>query len=232
MFLHCTTVRGQPSWSEQCQALVIFSLLACPPLLSKGSSRSKQYFRFASGDNVPRFCRQWHHQPKKYLDNDDKDKTNWVGKDEAPIPRRADAPPTPLWRPPSRAKPLLYRHWVCTPCGLRQVSGAPKVGPLGPGSGRTLSRSMLFSWASNRHQCRAWVVYHYGSQTVWVRLAVQPLCWLQLLLQSYLRDQFWKMSHLLPLQLPMKKLLLVLFSFLNRKGDLSKYSVRINRKLI
>ena len=44
-------------------------------------------------DNVPRFCRQWRHQAKTYLD---KDKTECIDKDKALIPRPHHALLTPL----------------------------------------------------------------------------------------------------------------------------------------
>ena len=72
--------------------------------------------------NVPRHCRQWHHQPKKHLDIVDKDTTECVEKDKAPIPRRGDAPPTPRWRPPCSADAPL------TP--LPGPDGIPDARPL------------------------------------------------------------------------------------------------------
>ena len=83
-------------------------------------------------NNVPRFCRQWDHQPKKYLDKDkiecvdkektecidkekteciDKDKTECVDKDKVLIPRSGEAAPTPCSRPSRRNDAAPAPRW-------------------------------------------------------------------------------------------------------------------------
>ena len=75
----------------------------------------------SQANNVPRFCRQWHHQPNKYLD---KDKTECVDKDKVLIPRSGEAAPTPCSRPSRRndATPVLCSrpsHAALTPLPRR-----------------------------------------------------------------------------------------------------------------
>ena len=69
---------------------MIFSFLACPPLLSTGSRRSNFSFCFRRVYKLKMFPSDTINQ-KMYLD---KDKTECVDKDKAPIPRRGDDPPT------------------------------------------------------------------------------------------------------------------------------------------
>ena len=95
-FHDSASLRGKPNGSEQCQALIIFSLLACPLLLATGSRRSIFSFCFRLVykptiflDTVDRDTTN----QKKYLD---KDKTECVNKDKALIPRSGVAPPTQL----------------------------------------------------------------------------------------------------------------------------------------
>ena len=111
------SVRGQPSWSEQCQALVIFSLLWCQELSATTLHRftkSKVFNLLPShsglqANKVPCFCRHWHQQLKKYLD---KDKTKCIDKDKPLIPGRAThatiATMMPLLR---HAYAALTQHW-------------------------------------------------------------------------------------------------------------------------
>ena len=99
------------------QALVIFLLLACLPLLSTGSRRSKfslgfrrVYMLTTSLETVDSDTAN----QTKYLY---KVKIECVGKDKTPIPRRGDAPPTP------RRLPVAPRA-VLTPL-LRRKDAAP-----------------------------------------------------------------------------------------------------------
>ena len=89
--------------------------------LSKGSRLSKRHFRFASGgftrllqaSNVPRSCRQQHHQPKRYLDKTKPSASTRTKRQfqaaVTPLPRGDDAPHavlTPLPRPDDNLTPV------------------------------------------------------------------------------------------------------------------------------
>ena len=79
-------------------------------------------------NNVPQQCRQWHHQPRKYLD---KDKAEYVDKDtdKEPILRSSDAPSTQRLRSTCSADaPLtqLLRHSDTPDSVTPQASPLPR----------------------------------------------------------------------------------------------------------
>ena len=83
---HDSARSAQLRWAMSGTRHILTSCISATALLVYRFTLRKIFFLLHSGlqaDNVPRFCRQWHHQPKKYL------KTKCVDKNKALIPRRS-----------------------------------------------------------------------------------------------------------------------------------------------